>query len=96
MGRQPKRAARDTYNYTLYGGFGQEVYHGITNNPKKRFKQHSDDGKVFFDSDVSPPRSRKRADSDETRAIHRHQDENLGVAPLYNKAKVKPRTWSFW
>lgn len=91
-----KRAKRDTYNYTLYGGFGQEVYHGITNNPSRRIKQHQDDGKYFTDYSLSSPRSRSRADRDETRAIHHHQDDNLGMAPQYNKAKVKPRTWSFW
>lgn len=96
MVRKRKRAERDTYNYTLYGGFGQTVYHGITNNPERRIQQHQDDGKFFTDYDVSSPRSRERAERDETHAIHRSQDENLGNPPQYNKAKVKPRTWRLW
>jgi predicted GIY-YIG superfamily endonuclease len=91
-----RRVQRDTYNYTLYGGLGQPVYHGITNNPKRRIQQHRDDGKFFTDYEVSPARSRSRADRDETRAIHRTQDENIGLAPQYNKAKVKPKKWSFF
>jgi predicted GIY-YIG superfamily endonuclease len=96
MGRRPKRAPRDTYNYTLYGGFGQPVYHGITNNPQRRIRQHKEDGKFFTDYELSPRRSRSRADREETRSIHRHQDENLGITPQYNIAKVKRKTWSFW
>jgi predicted GIY-YIG superfamily endonuclease len=96
MGRRPQRAERDTYNYTLYGGFGQPVYHGITNNPQRRIRQHEQDGKFFTDYQVSPARSRSRADRDETNAIHHHQDVNLGMAPSYNIAKVKPSSWRLW
>jgi hypothetical protein len=94
MARRKRRAPRDTVNYTLYGLFGEPVYHGITNNPTRRIRQHERDGKNFQDYDVSPRRSRSRADRDETRAIHHHQDTNLGMAPRYNIAKVKPKTWS--
>jgi len=94
--RAQRRAERDTYNYTLYGVFHQPVYHGISNNPERRIRQHERDGKLFTDYKVSPARSRTRADQDETRAIHRHQDQNLGMPPSYNRAKVKPRTWGLW
>jgi len=96
MARRPKRAPRDTYNYTLFGGFNQPVYHGITNNPQRRLQQHRQDGKFFTDYEISPRRSRSRADREETREIHRHQDNNWGLAPLYNKAKVIPKEWRLW
>ncbi len=96
MGRRPKRAPRDTVNYTLYGMFGEPVYHGITNHPQRRFQQHRESGKYFEDYEVSPRRSRSRAEREETQAIHHHQNVNLGMAPRYNTAKVKPRTWNFW
>jgi len=88
--RKTKRAPRDTYNYELTGMFGETVYHGITNDPDRRIQEHARSGKTFNGARVSSARSRMRADSDETKAIHQYQDNNIfGTPPRYNKAKVK-------
>jgi len=90
MARRKGRAQQDTYNYKLKGVFRETVYHGITNDPDRRFKEHERDGKIFYDTEVSRARSRGRAENDETEAIHRHQDNDvLGSPPQYNKAKIK-------
>jgi hypothetical protein len=95
--RTNSRAERDTHNYTLYGVMGQEVYHGITSQkPETRIQQHERAGKFFTGYSVSAVRSRQRAESDETAAIHHHQDQNFGIPPQYNKAKVKKNDWGLW
>jgi predicted GIY-YIG superfamily endonuclease len=93
MARRLHRTTRDTYNYTLYAPFGMPIYHGITNNPQRRIREHRKSGKYFTDYSISTVRSRTRADRDETRAIHQHQDEHWEAAPLYNIAKVRPKSW---
>lgn len=82
-GKKGKRNPRDTVNYTLYGLFGEPVYYGITNNLDRRLREHERDGKAFYDYSSSSKRTRTRADREETRSIHQHQDENFfGVAPV--------------
>jgi hypothetical protein len=96
MAKRSKRNPRDTVNYTLYGMLGEPIYYGITNNLDRRLKEHERNGKVFYDVSSSSKRSRERADREETRAIHGYQDNNfIGAAPRYNKAKVKNNRSNF-
>jgi hypothetical protein len=88
-------AKKDTVNYTL-SIFGIPVYHGITNKPKRRMKEHKENFKMFTEEEVSRSKSRKQAERAETRTIHAHQYGNLGFGPCYNIAKVLPRRWGRW
>ena len=82
------RTPRDTQNYTLHGPLGNDVYHGISNDPERRVSEHERDGKFFTTYSVSAKRSRPRAEQEETNAIHDHQRQNFGIPPQYNEAKV--------
>jgi hypothetical protein len=88
MVKKSPRAPRDTQNYTLYGPLGNPVYHGISNDPDRRIREHERDGKNFTNVAVSPKRSRGTAEQRETEAIHDHQRRNFGIPPQYNEAKV--------
>ena len=88
MAKRQTRVPRDTQNYALYGPIGNPVYHGISNDPERRVKEHERDGKNFSSYSVSPKRSRRTAEKEETRAIHDHQRRNFGIPPQYNEAKV--------
>lgn len=88
--KKKNRAPRDTHNYKLVDEWGNVVYYGVTKTPKQRYRQHKRGGKQFSEMEVSPKRSRARALNEETKSIHRYQDNNLiGNAPRYNIAKVK-------
>jgi len=88
MAGKKTRTPRDTYNYTLHGPLGNDVYHGISNDPERRVDEHERDGKYFTSYSVSPKRSRRTAEQEETRSIHNHQRGNFGIPPQYNEAKV--------
>jgi len=88
MAKKSSRTPRDTQNYTLYGPLGNPVYHGISNDPDRRIKEHERDGKYFSSYSVSHKRSRSTAEARETEAIHNHQRWNFGIPPQYNEAKV--------
>lgn len=77
--------------YTLIGLEGSVVYIGITKSERleKRIAEHRKSGKEFQAVRVSEPMSRKMADKQETTEIQKHQKDNFGIPPIYNKAKVR-------
>lgn len=82
-----QRVKQDTHNYQLKDG-KRIVYQGISKNPEKRLEQHKRDGKKFTHMTIGPKRSRERANSDETKAIHRYQKSHRGKPPKYNINKT--------
>ena len=81
-----RRAVRDTYNYTLTGRHGEDLYHGITTDPERREAQHRADGKRFANlvRDAFPC-SRETARQRERDRIETYE-RNQGRKPRYNKA----------
>ena len=78
------RTPRDTFNYALKQ-YRKIVYHGVTNDPDRREREHSNSGKRFTHMNVSPARSRDRAFNDERTAIETYQNGHGGRKPRYNK-----------
>jgi predicted GIY-YIG superfamily endonuclease len=86
--KTPARAPRTTVHYELKTGH-KVVYRGITNDPERRAVEHQNDGKKFSHMTVvSPPRSRERAENEETEKIQKYQETHNGKGPKYNKNKL--------
>ena len=86
--RKKSPAPRDTVHYELKKG-QKVVYRGITNDPDRRVVEHQNDGKRFSHlTVVSSPRSRARAEREETERIQKYQQTHNGKGPKYNKNKL--------
>lgn len=73
---------RDTVNYVLFDG-RKVVYHGITNNLKRRIAEHKGDGKKFTRFSFSAKKTRKSALKHEAEVLKRYR-RNQGKFPKYN------------
>ncbi len=79
------RIPRDTYNYTLTGRHGEDLYHGITNNPERREAQHRASGRRFVNLVCDPfPCPRDTALRRERDRIETYK-RNQGRKPKYNR-----------
>jgi hypothetical protein len=75
----------DTYNYTLRDG-RKVVYHGISNDPDRRFIEHDNSRKRFTSMIVdSHPCSHDTALYRERERIEIHQHNHHGKRPRYNR-----------
>jgi len=79
----PRRVKRDTYNYTLRDG-RKTVYHGITIDPDRRYKEHESSRKRFTMMTWGVPVSHDRALERERDHIEGYKN-NQGRKPRYNK-----------
>jgi hypothetical protein len=80
--------SRDTYQYDLKRGY-KVVYRGITNDPERRINEHDNSGKSFSHMSVDIyPKSRSRAEEEETERIQTYQQTHNGKGPKYNKNKL--------
>lgn len=62
------------------------VYRGITNNPKRREKEHKNSGKKFTHMAItSRTLSEKSADKKEDKALSTYRKHHRGKNPKYNK-----------
>jgi predicted GIY-YIG superfamily endonuclease len=73
-----RRATRDTYNYTLTGRHGEDLYHGITNDPERREAQHRASGRRFANLVSDPYLLLKRNSTSKRKRQNRNIQEKSG------------------
>lgn len=79
---------KSVVGYSLRNKRGKTTYVGVTNNPRRRAKQHRSAGKKGRMRVETRGMSRSRAHRWESRRLSKHRRRNYGRNPRYNKTRT--------